>query len=300
MSLSLLLPPEAAAELLAGWPDKPEVHPLPTDSVLPRIINGPKLADFLTTGCVPAGMVNVIDRAALRHPNSYTTGGRLDPAKISHWMQAGCTVQARKMDLWFPPMAKIVGALREETGCDGYVSGFLTPGAGQGLQYHWDQTTAIIVQLEGAKTWEMWAPIVEAPYRDYFDSVNHEGLSEVIPELQERGPDLEVDLEQGQVMVLPRGWIHNPHSLKFDGRSTHVTFVLQERTPHWIAERLVRAAIADPRMRQALAANSVVGRELPLEVVEARDLLIEFLDTIDPAKFAEAVREVALSERSFA
>lgn len=300
MSLRLLLPDDAAETLTAGWPSEPAVYDLPEASPLLRIINGRKLTDFLTTGCVPADLVNVIHQAALRHPNSFTSRGRLDPLKISHWMAEGSTVQARKIDLWYPPMATIMGALRQETGCDGYVTGFITPGGGQGLDYHWDQTTAIIVQLEGVKTWEIWHPVVDDPVEHHLDSINYEGLPGLIEQLRERGPDQVVEMGAGKVLVLPRGWIHNPHSLNQTERSVHITFVLQERTPSWIARKLAASAIADPQFRAAIAPDRVVGDGLTEEVDHTRHLLMDYLSEVNPEDFAKDLRGVALSERTFA
>jgi ribosomal protein L16 Arg81 hydroxylase len=43
------------------------------------------------------------------------------------------------------------------------------------------------------------------------------------------GPDMEIELKPGQILVLPRGWVHHPHALNQAEDSVRLTFVIRER-----------------------------------------------------------------------
>ncbi|MFG1882917.1 JmjC domain-containing protein [Micromonospora sp. NPDC049102] len=95
--------------------------------------------------------------------------------------------------------------------------------------------------LQGTKTWELFKPKVDAPYRDHSMSTNlwQDGW---VKHWQKDGPYQTVELIPGDILVLPRGWVHNPHSRNAVETSVHLTFVLKARVPLWVAERLVGSA----------------------------------------------------------
>lgn len=292
MSLSMLFDPATVAAMMTGWPDKPSVHQLPDDSHLRTILTDRTLYDYLDTGCVPPGDVNIIKCAAPRHPSSFTTAGRLDAAKVRYWREQGYTVQLRHLEHWYPPMRVVTGAIQQETACTGYASAFVTPPGEQGLEWHWDQNLGIVVQLAGTKTWELWEPIVEHPTGDFHTSVQRWD-DDWVTRCRQNGPDLTVQLTAGQVLVLPRGWIHNPHSRDSATDSVHVTVVIQERTPLWIAEHLVGSAIHNPAFRHAIPPTELTTEALTTQIRHVRELLIAHVNTLDPATFTRALRAIA-------
>jgi hypothetical protein len=75
---------------------------------------------------------------------------------------------------------------------------------------------------------------------------------EFIPAWEAAGPDLTIELAAGQTLVLPRGWVHNPHALNSDSDSIHLTFAIRERTPLWLVEQLVARAIERPEFRRVI------------------------------------------------
>ena len=298
MTLHLLFDPDTVADMLTAWPDKPSVHRIPADSPIPHMITAATLDDYLATGCVPPSEVNVLQAASVRHPSSFTAGRWLDPAKVAAWQQQGCTVQLRNLDRWLPPAAAVLRSIQRHTGCAGYLSAFITPGGEQGLSHHWDQSLGVIVQLEGSKTWELWAPTAEQPMRSYKEStsVPAEQWTAMLRGWIAASPDMAVTLTPGDVLVLPRGWVHNPHSRDTEHRSVHLTFVIEERTPLNIAEALAQAAIADPAFRAAIPPGQLTGVALEEEVERAIAMLGNWLSGIDIPAFAGAWRRAAEAE----
>lgn len=99
-------------------------------------------------------------------------------------------------------------------GCNSYI----TPGnKSQGLAPHYDDIEAFILQCQGNKSWSLWLPKQELqqqqlPYIHSGDlDVNVLGK-----------PDMNITLEPGDVLYMPRGTIHKATTLDNDD-SVHLT-----------------------------------------------------------------------------
>lgn len=293
MSLRMLLPDADA--LLRSWPTDPYVvDRSPTE--LDDAITPAALDEYMSSGCIPAAEI-----AAVKAPNpslnrdAFMTNGRTDSARLANLRENGFTLRLGNLQRVIPFMARLSHGIQEETGYSNYVHAFVTPGGEQGLRHHWDQQLAVIVQLSGVKTWQLWRPPVEAPMRHYNESWRV-WRPEYVHEWEAAGPDLEVALKPGQALVLPRGWVHNPHCRDASEESVHLTFAIRERTPYWLCEQFLDAALADPAFRQVLQPDDVTGEGLGTRLREARGALVSFLSTMDPAGLAPSVREAALTE----
>lgn len=83
------------------------------------------------------------------------------------------------------------------------VSGYLAFGEDASYKNHWDTRDVFAVQLVGRKHWSLSAPNFEMPlYMQQSKDMPH------IPEPQ--SADMEVVLEAGDILYIPRGWWHNP------------------------------------------------------------------------------------------
>lgn len=87
---------------------------------------------------------------------------------------------------------------------------YITPPHSQGLPPHHDDIEAFVIQLEGKKTWNLHAPIVELAHT-YSNDLHVSSL----------GPSNEVTLIAGDVMYFPRGTVHYARS--GTSSSTHLT-----------------------------------------------------------------------------
>ncbi|MDG4803688.1 cupin domain-containing protein [Micromonospora sp. WMMD980] len=296
MSLTMFFDKVTVGEMMTTWPTTPALHQLPDDSCVLRTINADLINGYLHTGTAPAEQLIVIKGGAALHTRAYTTNGYADPDKIAKWRGRGYTVQLRNLNRWCPAVHAICWAIQDETGYGCYASGFVTPGGGQGLYHHWDQNLGLIYQMAGHKTWQIWQPEVEEPHDTHFASNTSPG-SDVIDRLKSRRPDFEFDLGPGQVLVLPRGWMHNPHARGQTQDSVHVTFVARELTGFWIAGKLTQAALTSTPLRQAIPPAGVVdAAAFAVQVARARDLLTQWLAGADVDALAAALLQAARTE----
>jgi lysine-specific demethylase/histidyl-hydroxylase NO66 len=70
----------------------------------------------------------------------------------------------------------------------------------QGFAPHWDDIEAFVLQLEGKKRWQVYAPRSEEETLPRYSSrdLSTEELGE---------PVLDVTLEPGDLLYFPRGWV---------------------------------------------------------------------------------------------
>jgi ribosomal protein L16 Arg81 hydroxylase len=296
VSLNLILPPDGVQVLLSTWPDEPRAYQR-TPGDLEQVISARTLHDHMETGCIPAGEIAVIKapHPSLSQKSHQSADGRTDAARLRKLHGQGHTIIIGNLQRVIPAMARASRAIQQETGYGNYVHAFLTPPGSQGLRHHWDQQAGIIAQLEGTKRWHLWRPPVEAPMRAYNESWRV-WKDTYVQEWEAAGPDIAIDLQPGQSLVIPRGWVHNPHVTATDHPSVHLTFALRERTPIWLAEQLTAAAIHDPRFRRILPPAEVTGPDLTAQIRETRDALINHLTNLDPESITRSVREAALTE----
>jgi Cupin superfamily protein len=300
MSLNLILPPEGVQALTSTWPDEPRVYQRnPGD--LDRAISASMLHEHIETGCIPADEIAVIKAPSPSlNSKSFQENGRTDAARLRKLYGQGYTIRIGNLQRIMPAMARASRAIQQETGYSNYVHAFLTPAGFQGLRHHWDQQMAVIAQLEGVKRWHLWRPPAEAeaPMREYNESWRV-WKDTYVQEWEAAGPELVIDLQPGQSMVLPRGWVHNPFVTDTGHASVHLTFAIRERTPLWISEQLVASAIRDPRFRRILLPGEVTGPGLAAQIGETRDALVKHLTNLDPESIATPVREAALTELEY-
>ncbi|MEU6318113.1 cupin domain-containing protein [Streptomyces sp. NPDC047009] len=296
MSLSMLLPPKGLADFLADWPAEPCVYERgPT--ALDSIVTVRSLHEWIDTGCVPAAEVAVM-KAGPSNREAFQTGGRTDPVKLRKLYANGHTIRLGNLQRVIPAFASMAKDIQRETGYSNYVHAFLTPAGEQGLLHHWDQQMALIVQIAGAKTWQLWRPVHEAPMREYQESFRV-WQPDFIPAWEASGPDLSIDLEAGQTLVLPRGWVHNSHALDQAEDSAHLTYAIRERTPLWLAEQLVARAIEEPEFRRVILPQDLKGPALTDRLGETAQALVKFLGGLDLDEFAGLVREAAVHELEY-
>jgi lysine-specific demethylase/histidyl-hydroxylase NO66 len=161
-----------------------------------------------------------------------------DPARITHELRNGSTLVLQSVHRRWPPLRDATRRLSAEIGHAVFVNAFLTPRGERGFGAHFDPQHAWLVQLEGAKRWELWGP----------------GRNTRTEE-----PDRAIDLRAGDVLWIPRGWWHSGRSS--DDGSLHLTFTVRATNFEDVCQEAVRL----------VAEESGLARELPPNALAAGD-----------------------------
>jgi hypothetical protein len=117
-----------------------------------------------------------------------------------------------------------------------YVNVYITPPYQRAVDAHADDRDVLIIQLYGTKRWTVYRNVpIPLPYSD--EQVGKDGL--IVPDVVLHGPILiETTLQPGDVLYLPRGYVH--HATSMDQVSCHGTVAMA--THDWtLAGMLERA-----------------------------------------------------------
>ena len=148
----------------------------------------------------------------------------------------GCSMRLLHPQRFSDPLWRLLSKLEDFwRSCMGSNS-YLTPPGSQGFAPHFDDIDAFILQLEGSKTWKLYAP---TSARNVLPRYSSRDFTE--DELGEQV--LEVVLQPGDLLYLPRGQVHQAQSLP-DSHSLHLTISAnQQRTWQGLFESLLPRAL---------------------------------------------------------
>jgi len=151
------------------------------------------------------------------------------------------TVRLRAPQERMPLLRALCRRLEDEFGATVGANAYLTAGgAAQGFAAHWDDVDVFILQVEGSKKWTVRAPPTEALALPRASSPDFDAadLKAMYP-----GAPAEVVLRPGDVLYLPRGFVHS--AVSGEDASLHVT-LSTHRGNAWVdlLERLLPRALA--------------------------------------------------------
>jgi hypothetical protein len=131
---------------------------------------------------------------------------------VAEEFERGATVVVQALHLHHLPLARFCRSLEAELGHPVQANAYYTPRSAQGLPVHHDTHDVLCLQVSGEKRWLVYEPVLELPLKDQRYSA----------ELGPPGePVVEVTLQPGDTLYLPRGWLHE--ALTSDSDSLHLT-----------------------------------------------------------------------------
>jgi hypothetical protein len=159
-------------------------------------------------------------------------------------MRAGGTLVLDQLHRHEPKLAQLCRVLASQTGQRFQTNLYLTPPNGRGFTPHWDNHDVFILQVVGSKHWKIEKQLRKYPSKD--EPMGDEG--------RELRGDLHVfTLEQGDVVYIPRGFVHAAEC----GAEPSLHITLGIVGDHW--DDLVYAAV-----RAAILQNEQLRHPLPL------------------------------------
>jgi lysine-specific demethylase/histidyl-hydroxylase NO66 len=169
-------------------------------------------------------------------------------------LEQGATIRLRQPQDRLTKVQALCRALEGEFGSTVGANAYLTAKDGaQGFAAHWDDVDVFILQLEGRKRWRVGA-CADAVYRlprVSSEDFDEEALRRLCPHLSE------IILEPGDVLYLPRGFIHSAVT-EGSENSLHLTLSCH-RANSWadlleaaLPSALSEAIASDPKMRESL------------------------------------------------
>jgi hypothetical protein len=130
-----------------------------------------------------------------------------------------------------------------------HANAYLTPRDSPGFTPHYDTHEVFVLQVAGTKRWRLFEPALTLPHRTQpFAPAGY-----VLP----AAPILELELKQGDLLYLPRGYVHAAHTSQ--RHSAHVTIGITVYTWVELLSQFVGASKELAGFRTALPPGFAAG-----------------------------------------
>lgn len=180
--------------------------------------------------------------------------------------QQGCTIRLLCPQKHFDSVHALLSLLEQEWGCMVGANAYLTPpNQSQGFAPHYDDIEAFCLQLEGSKRWKVYAPLKK---NERLPRVSSEDY--VDDDLRGVEPFLDVILQPGDMLYMPRGWIHQAVTLPSGhpgsaGHSLHLTISTMQQ---WAWVDLMEILLPDAIASLAASESTSLRAGLPIRFLE--------------------------------
>ncbi|WP_030421427.1 JmjC domain-containing protein [Streptomyces sp. NRRL F-5065] len=207
-----------------------------------------------------------------------TIADQLDDTLLWREFADGATLVLQALHRTWDPVAGLVRTLGAELGHPVQANAYVTPPRNRGFDDHYDVHDVFVLQIEGTKRWLVRRPVHPGPLRDE-PWTEHRGA---VAEAAQGPPDIDAVLEPGDVLYLPRGWLH---AARARGEvSLHLTLGVHAWTRHALAEHLAHAALAELRDDPWARGTLPLGVDDPAdETAAVRERLAAAVARADPA-----------------
>ncbi len=211
---------------------------------------------------------------------SRSVGGRtiddlVDPALALDAFRRGATLVFQSLHTIWAPLGDLCRDLTFELGHPTQANAYLSPRSARGLALHYDTHDVFVLQVAGAKRWEVFGPVFADPLPSQPWPTVRPADGPAVPE-PTGPPEVATTLHPGDCLFVPRGHVHGASTTS--EQSLHLTVGVRTRTWHGVLSALVARAADDERFRAALPAFAADG-----EVDRFRALVHEWLDDQDLA-----------------
>ena len=158
---------------------------------------------------------------------------RINREALYGLLRAGATLVLNRFDERFATLRELCAEVADFTNAETLANGYATFSTTGGFGMHWDTHDVMAVQLIGRKRWKVYQPTFQHPLPEQKSMQHHEGMPDT--------PVLDIVLEAGDMIYVPRGWWHNAIPI---GETFHIAIGIHGPTMldyiNWLNQRVLR------------------------------------------------------------
>jgi ribosomal protein L16 Arg81 hydroxylase len=228
-----------------------------------------------------------------------------DVAQIQSEYRSGATIVLLALHRTWAPLRELCESLENDLTHLVHANAYLTPENSPGFAPHYDTHEVFVLQVAGSKRWRVFQPPLALPHH----------TQPFTPKGYVPRPLLELELKQGDLLYLPRGYVHAAHTSQ--AHSAHVTIGISVYT--WV--ELISELMASSKeihqfrtalppgfarreeMKKTLKEVLAVGARRLIDSCDSDRLIDDFLQRIRPARgrqertFHSDSREIGLQTK---
>ena len=173
-----------------------------------------------------------------------------DIAQIQSEYRSGSTVVLLALHRTWAPLRELCESLENDFTHLVHANAYLTPGDAPGFAPHYDTHEVFVLQVAGSKHWRVFQPPLALPHRTQpFTPTGY------VPR-----PLLELELKQGDLLYLPRGYVHAAHTSQV--HSAHVSIGITVYTWVELLSELIASSKEFHQFRTALPPGFASRKEM--------------------------------------
>jgi len=239
-----------------------------------KTISVSKLDEMVSSVSNHYPQFRIADNAKEEQPKhtEFTVKGTelIDPIKFLKHFESGATLVMSGLQHKVFSLRKLTNELEFFFKHRVQTNIYLTPKNAQGFATHYDTHDVFVFQFEGKKSWRIYNNAV--PLADKLIPFKKEGF--VAGEITD-----EFILEQGDVLYIPRGIVHDANCL--DVNSGHITTGLLGKTwAEHLAEMIMEESRTNAKLRKFTKFHQVEGLDYSTEKEEIKTLVASIIDKL--------------------
>jgi hypothetical protein len=186
-------------------------------------------------------------------PTRYATAGSrrisdlIDADRARDSYADGATLVLQSLHRIHPPVVAFCRQLAADLGHPTQANAYITPPGNRGFDPHHDTHDVFVLQIDGSKRWHVFEPALPLPLQSQ-PSSDLAKERPLVPDGAE--PVLSIDLNPGDALYLPRGYVHSAETN--EDRSIHLTVGVLAMTAFDVLRDVLALAGDVPEFRDAL------------------------------------------------
>jgi lysine-specific demethylase/histidyl-hydroxylase NO66 len=245
------------------------------------LLSLPAIDELLSRRGLRTPFIRMVNQGKVIPATSYTRSGgagagiadQVADDRVLALIADGASLVLQGLHRNWPPLIDFGTELAGELGHPVQINAYLTPPQNQGFTAHYDTHDVFVLQVAGAKRWRIHRPVLDDPLPEQ-DWQRHR---DAVAARAAEPPLLDLELQPGDALYLPRGYLHSAVAL--GQNCLHLTVGVHPVTRYALLRHLLAEAADQPALRRSLPIASdlsdpaVLGPQLSDAVAEWTELL---------------------------
>ena len=206
--------------------------------------------------------------------------------KVLGLVADGATLVLQGLHRNWPPLVLFGSRLSAELGHPVQINCYLTPPQNQGFAPHYDTHDVFVLQVAGRKRWLVHRPVLTDP----LPGQDWEQHRAAVTARAAEPPLLDLVLEPGDALYLPRGFVHS--AVAQGETSIHLTVGVHPVTRHALLTHLLAEAAGEPSLRASLPLGGDLANEAGL-AEQLRETVQAFAAFADAGRLPQVAGRLA-------
>ena len=243
-ALQMMIAPLSPEEFFRDYYEKAYFHSTPVNQAVIDLLSIDRIDEILSDSELPPTSISMAKSGAGIDPAEFTfANGVVDRGAVLDGFRDGATIVLPQLQFADGKLFEFCLALERAFGARTQTNIYMTPPGEHGFGVHYDDHDVFVLQVAGAKDWEIYGDRESLPYRGEGFRKDRDDPGELKSEFV---------LETGQCLYVPRGTAHRALT-HGDEPSLHITVgILVQTWADFMLEAVAEASLRIPEMRHSL------------------------------------------------